>query len=589
MPINNIIINGLGIGENIVLGKVFYYSDEISVPTYSITEDEIEKEYQRFNNAIKESENQLNELQSSVANEIGDILYTHIIMLNDKVINNQIKETVARTKKNIDSVYNKIMFDYINKIRSLPDQTLAERSNDIMDVRTRVLRNLNNVSLIQNIPINTDAIIVAKNLTPSDTLHFRDNSIAGFAVETGGVTSHIAILARSLGIPAIVGLKNITSMINVGDSMIINGKTGQVIINPDEKIKAGYEITRALYKKSYEEGMLESQKKTIMLDNVEIDIAINIDTYEDTINIEKYGCKDIGLYRTEFLYMTHGPFPNENVQFEYYKNIFDSVEGTTTIRTLDLGGDKLADGYNINSSNFEMDENPFLGWRAIRFCLSNQNIFKTQLRAIFRASVYGKIRVIIPMISVVHEIIKIKEIIEEVKEQLRNEKIDFDDNIKLGAMIETPSAAISSDILAKHVDFFSIGSNDLIQYTLACDRTNEKVAYLYQPLDTSVLRLIKMISLSANKADINISLCGEMGASIIYCPVLLGLGIHSLSMSKTSVPTIKKTIRLLKMSECKKLVDVLFETDDTEEKKIIIDKFLKKANINLADDDIIKN
>ncbi len=577
----NTTIKGVGIGYDIVYGKVFYYCDEVSVPIYTIEEDDIEKELERFDEALKTSEEQLNSLQQSVAGEIGDILQTHIIMLHDKIINNQVKLTVTKTKVNIESVYNKIMNDFINKISSLPDKTLAERANDIVDVRKRVIKNLRDKNTVKRHSLNFDAIIVAKTLTVTDTLNLENERIAGLVIETGGVTSHVAILARSLGIPAIFGVKDVTNLIEVGDTMIVDGSNGTITINPDAQAKEDFNARKSFYQKLHKENMLESKKATVTLDGEEIDIQANIDTYQDVVDIGEYGCENVGLYRTEFLYLSQSAFPSEEVQFEHYKGILSVVSGVTTIRTLDLGGDKIVENYVI-SGETQTTGNSFLGWRAIRYCLSNLAIFKTQLRAMLRASAYGKLRILIPMVTIFDEIIATKKIIEEVKAELLAEGIDFDDDVKVGIMIETPSSAISADIFAEHVDFFSIGSNDLIQYTLACDRTDENVSYLYRPLDPSLVRLIKMAVDAAAKSNIDISICGEMGAGIRFLPVLLGLGIKKISMSKMSAPGIKRAIRKMKLSDCKKLADTILYTAEVDERHRIIREFFNNIDVEIS-------
>ncbi len=575
---DNTTIKGLGIGYDIVFGKVFYYCDEVSVPVYDIEESEIENELQRFDRALRTSEDQLNELQLSVVDEIGDILQTHIIMLHDNIINNQVKLSVSKNKVNVESIYSKIMNDFIHKISSLPDKTLAERSADIVDVRKRVLKNLRESNTAKRNFLNTDAVIVAKTLTITDTLNLENERIAGLVIETGGITSHVAILARSLGIPAIFGVKDISTMIEVGDTMIVDGTEGSIILNPDAAAKENFRAKKSLYKKTYEDNMLESQKPTITLDNTSVDIQINIDTYQDVLDMNKYGCCDVGLYRTEFLYMSQQSFPNEQVQFEHYKDIVSSVSGVTTIRTLDLGGDKIAENYVVGKQK-QTTGNSFLGWRAIRYCLANVAIFKTQLRAILRASAYGKLRILIPMITILDEIVATKNLIEEVKSELLAENIDFDKNVQMGIMIETPSSAINADIFAKHVDFFSIGSNDLIQYTLACDRTDENVSYLYRPLDPSILKLIKMSLEAALKNNINISMCGEMAAEVKFCPLLFGLGVRSFSMSKMSVPNIKRVIRQFNLNECEKLASVILDTPELDKRIHIVRNFYESINI----------
>lgn len=552
-------LSGTSASNGIVIGKAFVYKkDDIIVEIHTIDEQEVEKEYKRFEKARLAAKEELLALRSKfdkdVQTDIAEILKAHIQILEDPSVIRQVQDEVKKQRKNVEYVYNSIMLDYVNKLRSLDNEILAERAQDVLDIRNRVLRNLTKLEIKDASSIEEPVIIVAHNLTPSDTLHFERDLILGFAVDIGGKTSHTAILSRSLGIPAVVGLNNATSLVRNDDIIILDGIKGALIINPDDNLIKEYETTRDFYRNLQAEYIHLAEFPAATLDHETFVIEANMEFPYEAEDALHYGAEGVGLYRTEFLYINEDRIPTEEEQYENYKEVVQSFNGKPiTIRTLDLGGDKFI----TKQVGGMVDENPFLGWRAIRFCLANPEIFKTQLRAILRAAVYGQVNIMFPMISNIEEYDSAVEYLEEAKQELRKAGIPYSDSIKTGIMIEIPSAALMSDRFAKRVDFFSIGTNDLIQYTLACDRTNEKISYLYDPLHPSVLSLIKLTVDNAHKEGIPVAMCGEMAGEPIYAAVLVGLGLDVLSMSSSLIPKMKRVIRGLNADECRTFTESL--------------------------------
>lgn len=577
MRIERETFSGIGIGESVAIGNVFLYTDMLLAPMYDIEESDISNEYKRFDEAIEKSKIQIENLESKVENNIRQILSMHIIMLNDKVIQKEIKEEVAKELKNIEYIYDRVMSGYAKRLSSIEDTTLSERASDITDIKSRVLRNLLNASSGKTFNIPQNSIIVAKALTPSDTLHFHDANIAGFVLESGGGTSHSAILAKALGIAAVFGAKDIVNNVRNGETVIVDSKNNLVILNPNKEELEEYSSIKINIDKKREEFILSSREKSLTKDGFEIEVLANIDIPEELDNVLEYGASSIGLYRTEFLYLCSDEdkvdsLPSEEEQFEVYKSIASKVKGRVVIRTLDIGGDKIAPVLGFGKIK---DDNPFLGWRAIRFCLSNKEIFKVQLKAMLRASAFGNIEIMLPMISALEEVIQTKYLIEEVKTELREKSIAFNEDIKVGVLIETPSAAVMTDLLVEYVDFLSIGSNDLVQYVMACDRTNDKLNYLYNPVDISVLRIMKYVIEVANKNNIPLTLCGEMAGTSFYTPVLLGLGLKNFSMSVFSIAGVKNVIRSVSIKECEKLVFDMMNSKSNDLSKSLLNGFVK--------------
>lgn len=580
------ILNGHGVGDYVSIGNSFLHIDSINTPIYKIEKEDIEEEYKRFDFAIEKSIKEIEEMQKHADNNIKNILSMHILLLKDKVIIEQVKNEVKKKLTNIEHIYDNIVSDYLYKLSSVKDKTLSERASDIIDIKSRVIRNLIQPYSKDANQIPKDCIVIAKTLTPSDVLKFNAMGVSGFIVESGGYTSHASILATSFGISTIFNVEDISNKIKNGKKIIVDCKSNIVIINPNKKDIENYKILKENIKKYKERSIIDARKKAITKDGIEIKVNANIDIPEETESLLKYGIDSIGLYRTEFLYIfsdindeENSIFPSEEVQFKVYKNIASKMKGRVIIRTLDIGGDKMSPALGL--MDFKKEDNPFLGWRAIRFCLSNKNVFKEQLKALLRASTFGNIEIMIPMISVLEEFTETKKIIEEIKLELKKENIEYDENIKVGALIETPSAAVIIDLILKEADFISIGSNDLVQYMMACDRTNEKLSDLYNPIDISVLRMLKHIIDSTNNANKRITLCGEMGGVALYTPVLLGLGIRELSMSVNSIAKVKNTIRAISIKECEDLVNSMLDKKDNDFSKSILNNFRNKINIKI--------
>ncbi|WP_295162117.1 phosphoenolpyruvate--protein phosphotransferase [uncultured Brachyspira sp.] len=574
------ILNGNGVGDDMAIGNSFLYVPSLSTPIYKIEESDIDKEYKRFDEALEKSVKEIEQLQINADNNIKNIMSAHILMLQDKVIIKQVKEEVREKLCNIEHIYDSIISGYLDKLSSISNKMLSERSYDIADIKSRLIRNMIQPNFINYSNVPKNSIVIAKTLTPSDVLKFNGIGVLGFIIESGGYTSHAAILAKSFSITTIFNIADISSKIKNGKKIIVDCKSNIVIMNPNEKDIYNYTILTENLKKSKEKDILDAKEKALTKDNIEIKINANIDIPEETENLLKYSIDSIGLYRTEFLYIFSGEeavykLPEEETQFEVYKNIASKIKGKVIIRTLDIGGDKISSALGLDFK----EDNPFLGWRAIRFCLQNKKLFKDQIKALLRASYYGNIEIMIPMISTLEEITETKNFIEDIKKELRKENQNFNENIKIGVLIETPSAAAIIDLIVKEADFISIGSNDLVQYIMACDRTNEKLMYLYNPIDISVLRTLKRVIKTAYENNKPITLCGEMGSVPMYTPVLLGLGIRELSMSVTSIAKVKNIIRNISIQECENLVSEMLDKCSNDFSKSILDSFLKKINM----------
>ncbi|WP_300711038.1 phosphoenolpyruvate--protein phosphotransferase [uncultured Brachyspira sp.] len=580
MPDKRTILSGNGVGDDVAIGSSFFYAHSLDTPIYKIEEDDIEEEYKRFDEAVNKSIEEIKLLQMNADNNIKNILSIHILMLQDKVIEKQVKEEVKNKLFNIEHIYDTIISEYLEKLSSINNKMLSERSSDIIDIKTRLIKNLIQPNSAYYFQVPKNSIVIAKTLTPSDVLKFNNIGAEGFIVESGGYTSHTAILAKSFGIAIIFNITDISSKIKNGKKIIIDCKSNIVIMNPSKKDINNYTMLSDKIKKFKEKSILDAKEKAVTKDNIEIKINANIDIPEETESLLKYGIDSIGLYRTEFLYMFSDEeiiteLPTEEAQFEVYKYIASKIKGKVIIRTLDIGGDKISPALGLDFK----EDNPFLGWRAIRFCLQNKKLFKDQIKALLRASHYGNIEIMIPMISTLEEIEDTKKFIEDVKEELKKENQNFNENIKIGVLIETPSAAEIIDLIVKEADFLSIGSNDLVQYMMACDRTNEKLTYLYNPIDISVLRTLKKIINTANENNKPIALCGEMAGVPEYTPVLLGLGIREFSMPIKSISAVKNIIRNVSIEECRNLVNEMLEKCSNSFSKSSLYNFRKKFNI----------
>ena len=551
-------LSGISASPGIAIGKVFYYLDEsIKVPKYSITEKEIAAEKKRFFSAINRAEVELNTLKTNSTQGMGEnqsgFLDAHVLMLKDPDFTEQIERNLETELKNVEWILYEAMNALIERLENSNDIYLKERSLDIHDVSKRVLNHLLFKERISLADLSEEVILVTHNLLPSDALALYKGKVKGIAMDVGGKTSHTAILARAFEIPAVLGLSEISQHVRNGDEIIVDGNTGTVIVKPDGATRKKYQSTSKAYQKREIELLSLNDLPAESKDGKLIRLMANIEVPEETESAIAHGADGIGLYRSEFLFLRPDGLPTEEFQCEAYGRVLKAMGGkSVTIRTLDLGGEKTIAGVQgIHEAN------PILGWRAIRFCLAQRELFTSQLRAILRASIHGNLQIMFPMISGVEELENALEVLEEAKSSLLRTGIEFDENIPVGIMIETPSAAMTSDILARHVSFFSIGTNDLIQYTIAVDRGNERIAYLYEPFHPGVLRLIKVVIDHAHAAGIPVSMCGEMAGDPLATVILLGLGLDAFSMSAFSIPEVKKIIRTVSLWEAEELVGTI--------------------------------
>jgi len=545
-------LKGIAVSPGIIIGKA-HLVDRSRVKIlyqYLINDDHINKEVERFREALDTTEQQLTTLKDRMPEQVQEhafILDSHLMILKDSMLNDSTVQRILEEKINAEWALKKSFEEIRNIFAQIDDEYISNRIGDVENVTERILRNLSGETQESLGAIKERVIIVAHDLSPADTTELNIARVMGFITDVGGPTSHTAIMSQALEIPAVVGLETVTDLVKDGDLLIIDGSTGDVIINPDDSAIIHYQekqIEHEAYKSSIART---SHLPALTIDGHKISIKANMEFLEEVAAVRDLGGEGIGLYRTEFLYLRNKGLPGEEELFEDYREVAEIIfPGPVTIRSLDLGGDKFASALEISR-----EMNPALGLRAIRFCLKEPEIFKSQLRAILRASAYGNVRLMFPMISGLQEILDTKEIVGQVMSELDREKIEYDPNIKMGIMIEIPSAVTMADVLARHVDFFSIGTNDLIQYALGIDRINEHVAYMYQPFHPAILRMIQTVVNAARDAGIGVSLCGQMAGDPLCVPTLLGLGIDELSMNARSMPLIKMIIRALSMEEAR--------------------------------------
>jgi phosphotransferase system enzyme I (PtsI) len=573
---------GAGVSPGIARGQIHVVRDDLDdVARYRISPSQVTDEIGRFEAALIQTRMQILEMQQRIAESIGAkdaaIFDAHLLVVEDRTLIDEVLRKLETELCNVEWVFQEVATTYAETLNKIDDPYLRERALDIQDVTKRVIRNLQGKAPKTFLGLSDPHILIAHNLTPSDTAAMNRERVLGLATDLGSRTSHTAIMARSLNIPAVVGLHDITEKLETGQQVLLDGTNGFLIVDPTpETLKHYGEVESRRVKVVAQLKELRETRSTTR-DGRHIVLSANIELPEDVEAVAANGAEGIGLYRTEFLYLNRNTLPTEDEQYETYRKVAERVRpDPLIIRTFDLGGDKLAPG-TVDISD---ELNPFLGWRAIRFCLENIDIFKTQLRAILRASAVGNVKIMFPMISGLDELRSAISVLAECTEELRASKIDIGEKTEVGAMIEIPSAAISADVLAREVDFFSIGTNDLIQYALAVDRVNERIAHLYAPTHPAVLRLLKMIADAAHANDIWVGVCGEMAGDIALIPLLLGLGMDELSAGATLVPRVKRAVQSLAISECRELVEETFKLQTPSE---ILARCLELANKRYGD------
>lgn len=572
----NKVLKGIGVSSGIVAGRVYLLDrGRVAIAKRKIKENNIDKEIVRFRHAINGAVEELNEIKNAVTdNEIKKhtfIIDAHMLILQDTLFHDEVVDTVKTEKINAEWALEIVVSRFLAGFEKVEDPYLRERGLDIKYIYNRLIRIMVKGKRADTIDLQGmrgKVIIVAHDLSPADTIQLNLNRISGFTTDVGGRTSHTSIIARALEIPAVVGVGNITSLVKNNDNIIVDGDDGIVIINPIRKVQKDY-VAKQLHLKSQKKEFLKIAKlKAETKDGFRLNVGANIELLEEMDLVEKYGAIGIGLYRTEYLYLSRKTLPTEMDHYHVYRKLAENKSlSYVTVRTLDIGGDKFASQIEVPK-----EINPAMGLRAIRLCIREIGLFKAQLMGILRASAYGPLRILIPMVSGIDEVRKAKEIINDCMEELRTKKIDFNEQINIGVMIEVPSACMISDIIAKEVDFFSIGTNDLIQYSLAIDRINEYVSYLYEPLHPAVLRLIKQTVDNAHANKIEVGLCGEMAGEPLYTPILIGMGLDELSMNAYAIPRVKKVIRGLDQEYCKDLLDELLSKNSAKEGEYILRK-----------------
>ena len=566
-------IKGIAVSDGIAIGRVF----KLEQPTivFPKTAGIVDEELNRFSLAIKKTVSDINNIKEKASANLSEeelaIFDAHLMIANDVEFINQVEESIKKGNNAVKAC-DDVSKNFISMFENMEDQYFKERAADLKDVSFRILCNLTGVTIPDLTTIDSEVIIVAHDLTPSDTAQLNKKYVLGFITEIGGRTSHSAIMARSLEIPAVVGTNTILSNCNNNDLVILDALKGEIIVKPSDKEVADYSKLKEEFIKENELLKKLINEKSISKDGHTIEISGNIGTPNDVTGVIDNGGDGIGLYRTEFLYMNSlGDFPSEDVQFEAYKTVLESMKNKrVVVRTLDIGGDK-----KLNYFEFPQEMNPFLGYRAIRLCLDRKDIFKTQIRALLRSSVYGNLCIMFPMIATIKEFLDAKQFVLDTKEELIKEGVKVSNDIQIGMMVEIPAAAILADEFSKYADFFSIGTNDLIQYSMAADRMSEKVSYLYQPLNPSLLRLIKMTIDGAHANGKWCGMCGEMAGDILAAPILLGLGLDEFSMSASSILKTRKMIRNLSFKEMEDLSKKALSLQTMDEVVELINKTIK--------------
>ena len=574
-------ITGIPASPGIVFGKALVLKEEkIVLDTQKISEDQVEAEVARFYAGREAAVEQLNSIHQRALKSLGEekaaIFEGHLMILEDEELEEEIIDYLRSNKVNASVAASKIIDQQVEMLSEIDDEYLKERAGDIRDIGNRLIKNILGMHIVDLGDITEESILVAYDLTPSETAQLNLEKVLGFITDIGGRTSHTSIMARSLELPAIVGTNDVTARVNTGDYLILDAVTNRVYVNPTQ---AEIDELKTLEAKLAEEKAELAKLKdlpAVTLDGHKVDVVANIGTIRDCEGAHRNGAEGVGLYRTEFLFMDRDQLPSEEEQFIAYKEVVEAMEGRLVVlRTMDIGGDK-----ELPYLNLPKEMNPFLGWRAVRIALDRREILHAQLRAVLRASAFGKLAVMFPMIISVEEIRELKSVLETLKAELRAEGKAFDENIQVGVMVETPSAAVNAKFLAKEVDFFSIGTNDLTQYTLAVDRGNELISHLYNPMSPSVLGLIKQVIDASHAEGKWTGMCGELAGDERATLLLLGMGLDEFSMSAISVPRIKKLIRHVNYQEVKALADEALQKPTAAEIEQLIQAFLAEKSLN---------
>lgn len=569
------LIKGIAASDGVAIAKAYLLVEPDLTFDKNEKVTDVEGEVAKFNSAIEASKVELTKIRNNAEVQLGAdkaaIFDAHLLVLDDPELIQPIQDKIKNENANAATALTDVTTQFVTIFESMDNEYMKERAADIRDVSKRVLSHILGVELLNPSMIDESVVIVGNDLTPSDTAQLNKEFVQGFATNIGGRTSHSAIMSRSLEIPAIVGTKSITQEVKQGDMIIVDGLNGDVIVNPTEDELIAYQDKRERYFADKKELQKLRDADTVTVDGVHAELAANIGTPNDLPGVIENGAQGIGLYRTEFLYMGRDQMPTEEEQFEAYKEVLEAMGGKrVVVRTLDIGGDK-----ELSYLNLPEEMNPFLGYRAIRLCLAQQDIFRPQLRALLRASVYGKLNIMFPMVATINEFREAKAILLEEKENLKNEGHDISDDIELGIMVEIPATAALADVFAKEVDFFSIGTNDLIQYTLAADRMSERVSYLYQPYNPSILRLVKQVIEASHKEGKWTGMCGEMAGDETAIPLLLGLGLDEFSMSATSILKARRQINGLSKNEMTELANRAVDCATQEEVIELVNNYVK--------------
>ena len=550
------VVHGIAASQGIAYGQVFVYiQSDVEVPSYQVQVEKQIDEVARFDQALLMTRQQIAKIQDEVERNLGTeealIFDAHLLVLEDQALIGETIREFEATKQNIETCFNKVSSRYIQAFSEIDDEYLRERAGDIRDVAQRVLQNLLGQAENSLSRLADKRVVVANDISPSDSASIDRSAALALVTDSGSKTSHAVIVARSMKVPAVVGVRGLTKRVKNGDWLLVDGYDGLIVINPTESTLFRYGKIQE-QKRSFESRLLEANRKpATTLDGVNVTLMANIEKVDEVKLVQEYRADGVGLYRTEYLFFNSSRIPTEQEQFVAYKAVAEGMAPQpVVIRTLDLGGDKPLAG---NPELFPKENNPFMGFRAIRFCLEQVEIFKDQLRAILMASANGQVRIMYPMISGEEELEKANAVLAECMAELRERKQPFDEKLAIGAMIEIPSAALTTDLLAKKCAFFSIGTNDLIQYLLAIDRVNDRIAHLYEPTHPAVIRMLKHIVDDAKKQNIPVSICGEMAGDPVLVPLLLGLGVDNLSMTPTWIPAVKYIVRAMTMADARAL------------------------------------